>query len=642
MYYYKSKSFKQKINRKLSKRLNGPGYVRLKYILKRFALPYWKTIFLLFICNLLMFVLSSTQTIFTAATIDALTGQYLQRAQEGAGVESNITGLSLNNLGSVAYKWMGVGENQSAFRIAIIAGVLAFITELIKIVFSFILGQVSAKNSQKIASNIQLSLFKQYLLFSIGFFNRNKAGQMISRMETDAVGAISGIQNLMNSFIVSPLMIVFYMFLTYKASIVLFYSILIAGAAHQILSAVMSKRIQKNTKEGLNIGANYKSLLMEAFIAIRVVKSFAAEKYETQRIQDAQKVMIENRLRSSWLSGIQGQSRGVINSIVRFIILGFTTYELFVTKNITVSSALLFIFICNQVVQPINTFSGGFMTLQNMMANAQRVYKYFRLAPEVIDGNKTIKEFHEKIEYHAVGFSYEKKPVLQNINISIKKGETVALVGPSGAGKSTFVDLALRFYDPKQGNITIDGIDLKEIKQADYRRLFGVVSQESILFNATIAENIGYARENITKEQIERAARVANAYDFIMDTTFGFDTYVGDRGIRLSGGQRQRIAIARAVVANPQILIMDEATSSLDSESEKEVQKAIKQVTQNMTAIVIAHRLSTILHAHQIIVLDKGNIVDIGRHKDLLSRCELYQNLYKYQFEVQEDVVTYV
>lgn len=258
------------------------------------------------------------------------------------------------------------------------------------------------------------------------------------------------------------------------------------------------------------------------------------------------------------------------------------------------------------------------------------------MLPDVAEGTRSIQSFESKIEYRDVSFSYEKKSVLKNIHLTINKGETVALVGPSGAGKSTFVDLALRFYDPKSGSILIDGVDLREFKQADYRRLFGVVSQESILFNSTIGDNIGYARENITEEGIIAAAKVANAYDFIMETTLGFDTFVGDRGIRLSGGQRQRIAIARAVAGNPQILIMDEATSSLDSESEREVQKAIKQVTKNISAIIIAHRLSTVLHAHKIIVLEKGQIVDVGSHKELLGRCELYQSLYKHQFEIQE------
>ncbi|MES2308248.1 MAG: ABC transporter ATP-binding protein [Verrucomicrobiota bacterium] len=617
------------------KRWNLTGYQRFWYLFSTYARPYWKCFVLLFLLNLLIFVLGMLQTGFTGATITALTGSDMTGSADQLPA-IRVMGINLNNMGTTVNGWLGITESTDKFKAVFLAGGLAFVSDLLIAIVTFFASWLGAYTSQSTGNLVQLSLFRHYMSFSIGFFNKNKAGQLISRMESDAGSSTGGYQSLINGFVVCPLMILFFFMITVQASWVLVAAVVVAGFTHHLLTMLISKPIQINTKKSLNISAGYRSTLMEAFTAIRVVKSFAAEDFEIARIKAGIQEMFKNRMWGSMLSNIQGQGRKVINGTVSLIILSFSAYELFVTKRINTSSCLFFVYICNKVVAPISQLSGTFINLQTLIGSSQRVYKYFKMMPDVPEGTKPIEQFHSEIEYQNVGFFYEKKPVLQNINLKIKKGETIALVGPSGAGKSTFVDMALRFYDPKEGSICIDGTDLRKFKQADYRRLFGVVSQESILFNATIRENIGYAREGITQEQIDIAAKVANAYDFIMDTPLGFDTYVGDRGIRLSGGQRQRIAIARAVVGNPQILIMDEATSSLDSESEREVQKAIKQVTQNMTAIIIAHRLSTVVHAHKIVVLEKGHVVDFGSHHELLERCDLYQSLYKHQFEIQE------
>jgi subfamily B ATP-binding cassette protein MsbA len=262
----------------------------------------------------------------------------------------------------------------------------------------------------------------------------------------------------------------------------------------------------------------------------------------------------------------------------------------------------------------------------------------FAEAPEVKDGLETIGGFEDRIVLRDVGFRYEDEPVLEGVNLEIKKGEVVALVGPSGAGKSTLADLILRLYDPVSGVITIDGRDIRTLRQEAYRRLFGVVSQEALLFNATIRENIAYGREGLAEADIVRAARIANAHEFIMEFPQGYGTVVGDRGIRLSGGQRQRVAIARAIVGRPPILVLDEATSSLDTESERLVQQAIDRVIQGATSIVIAHRLSTILHADKIVVLGRGGIEAVGRHADLLAHNETYGRLYRLQFAEAESL----
>jgi subfamily B ATP-binding cassette protein MsbA len=280
----------------------------------------------------------------------------------------------------------------------------------------------------------------------------------------------------------------------------------------------------------------------------------------------------------------------------------------------------------------ISLLAGAYTRIQSTLAASSRVIQLLDLAPEVKDGSGTIAAFTDRIAIRDVGFSYGGEPVLEHVSLEIAKGEVVALVGPSGVGKSTLADLILRLYDPVTGVITIDGRDLRTLKQESYRGLFGVVSQEALLFNATILENIAYGREGISAAEIARAARIANAHDFVSEFPEGYDTVVGDRGIRLSGGQRQRIAIARAIVGSPPILVLDEATSALDSESERFVQQAIDRVIQGATSIVIAHRLSTVLHADKIVVLGRGGIEAVGRHPELLAGNETYARLYRLQF----------
>jgi subfamily B ATP-binding cassette protein MsbA len=293
---------------------------------------------------------------------------------------------------------------------------------------------------------------------------------------------------------------------------------------------------------------------------------------------------------------------------------------------------ILFTFVGRLMIAPINHLATTALWIESLGAASSRVNELMAAQPRVVDGPTLKSTFERSLLVDSCSFAYGERLAIDDVTLDIRKGEFIALVGPSGAGKSTLADLMLRLHDPTSGAIRIDGVDLRTLKQREYRRIFGVVSQESLLFHDSVRNNIRYGRDELTEDMIVQAARVANAHDFILSLPRGYHTIVGDRGLRLSGGERQRVAIARAVVHNPQILILDEATSALDSESERLVQAAINQVVERTTAIVIAHRLSTVTHADRIVVLNQGRIEAIGRHHQLLAASATYRRFCELQF----------
>jgi len=307
-----------------------------------------------------------------------------------------------------------------------------------------------------------------------------------------------------------------------------------------------------------------------------------------------------------------------------------------IAGRLTAPAFFLFLYVGRALMAQVGLLASAYTQMQMTLAATSRLGELRALAPEVRDGPEGIHDFCDRIRLEDVTFDYGGERVLEGVRFDISRGEMVALVGPSGVGKSTLADLILRLYDPLAGRISIDGRDIRTLRQESYRALFGVVSQEALLFNATIRDNIAYGRDGLADADIVGAAQAANAHEFITEFPQGYDTVVGDRGVRLSGGQRQRVAIARAIVGRPAILILDEATSSLDSESERLVQQAIERVTQGTTSIVIAHRLSTVLHADKIVVLGKSGVEGVGRHAELLGSSETYARLYRLQFSEVE------
>jgi len=319
-------------------------------------------------------------------------------------------------------------------------------------------------------------------------------------------------------------------------------------------------------------------------------------------------------------------------------IMWFGGQKVLAGSGLSASDFILFAFAMFSMIAPVKSLSNLHIKVQEGMAAADRIFDVLGTSVQIKDapGARSLDEFKNQIKFENVSFCYDNKiEVLNKINFSAKKGELIAIVGPSGAGKSTLCDLIPRFYDPVMGKITIDDIDLKEIKLASLRSLLGIVTQETMLFNDTIYSNITYGLDDVAMDKVVEASKIANAYDFIMAFKNGYDTPIGNKGVMLSGGQRQRLAIARAVLRNPQILIFDEATSSLDTESEQAVQEAIDRLLAGRTTFVIAHRLSTILNADKILVIENGKLIDSGTHQELISHKGLYKRLYNLQFREQ-------
>jgi subfamily B ATP-binding cassette protein MsbA len=383
--------------------------------------------------------------------------------------------------------------------------------------------------------------------------------------------------------------------------------------------------------------AEIMQILTETLSSIRIVKAFVNEKEEVKKFTgESQNYfnLLLQRARLNLISGPVTESFGVIIGVV---LLWYGGMEVLSNEGLSPEDFIRFIVILFSILGPIKQMSNVNIKIQMGAASAERIFGLLDTPPEIVEKADAVDlgEFRQSIEFDRVHFEYNDgdERVLDEVSFTINKGEVVAMVGPSGSGKSTIADLIPRFYDVSRGTIRIDGHDIRESTLASIRGNMGIVTQEVILFNDTIRNNIAYGQPNVSEEAIRQAADAANATTFIEETTHEFDTLIGERGVNLSGGQKQRLAIARALLKNPSILILDEATSALDTESEKMVQRAIEVLMKDRTALVIAHRLSTVQNADKIIVLEKGKIIEVGSHTDLYNKAGLYRRLYDIQFE---------
>ena len=478
--------------------------------------------------------------------------------------------------------------------------------------------------------DMRAAVYNKILVLPLSFYSRQKKGDIMARITTDLQEIEVSIMNYLDVFIKSPITIIAYFAYMLGVSWELTLFVLCVLPIGGIVIGKIGKSLKKDSKEGQTHLANIIANIEETISGLRIIKAFNAidytnEKFEEQNEGYSKLLKFVHRKRD-----LSSPMSELLSAVVISIVLWFgSTLILSGSASITAANFIAYIVVFSQIIPPAKSFSHGFYNLQKGMASAERVFEILD-ADEVIHQKEnalSINDFKHSINYNNVVFRYGKDDVLKNINLNIEKGKMIALVGESGGGKSTMVDLLPRFYDVCEGSITIDGTDIREYRINDLRGLMGIVSQESILFNDTVHNNIAFGMQNATREEVIEAAKVANAHDFIMQLENGYDTYIGDRGMNLSGGQRQRLSIARAVLKNPPILILDEATSSLDTESEKLVQDALSKIMSNRTSVVIAHRLSTIQNADDIVVLAKGHIVEQGKHDELIAKNGVYKRL---------------
>ena len=487
-----------------------------------------------------------------------------------------------------------------------------------------------------IVKDMRMQIYNKILSLPIGFFSQERKGDIIARMSGDVQEVETSIAGSLDMLIKNPILIVFYLgtliFISWKLTLF----VLVFAPLMMWLMGVIGRNLKKKSTEAQSLWSDTMSQVEETLGGLRVIKAFLAEKAMSSRFDKITGAMRHKISRVSTRQALAHPVSEFLGTVMIAIVLCFGGF--LIIRDSSFIDAPTFIFymvILYSVIQPIKDLAKAAYNIPKGLASMERIDRILsaRNTIKESEGAMALTEFKDSIRFDHVNFSYEKggRQILFDINLDIPKGKTVAIVGASGGGKSTMVDLIPRFYDVDSGSITIDGTDIRNYKLDSLRALMGNVNQEPILFNDTIFNNIAFGVEGATEEDVIAAAKVANAHEFIMEKEDGYQTNVGDRGCKLSGGQRQRISIARAVLKNPPILILDEATAALDTESERAVQEALERLMSKRTTVAIAHRLSTIKDADEIIVVDEGRIVERGRHDDLIALGGYYRKLHDMQ-----------
>jgi subfamily B ATP-binding cassette protein MsbA len=506
---------------------------------------------------------------------------------------------------------------------------------LLKNLLGWFAAQLGSSLQEYVTRDLRQSVYAHIVHLPLGFFQRTKTGQILTRVIVDTAETRLVITQIVTSSLQNlTLVISYFVFLfliSWQMTLMAFVVVPVLGIA---LGPLLRKLRKGNRKKGTQQG-EMTSVVQETISGIRLVKSFGAEPVEIARFRDASDRYARIAIRLTRIAQLAAPVTEVIGTTVATILLWLGAREVLIDRSMSGADLIAFLLYALRMLQPIKQLSQLPTTAQSSLAAAERIFEVIDAASESQTDTGTIKQarFEREIRFENVSFAYETQPVLSNVSFVAKKGDVIALVGPSGAGKSTLVDLIPRFYPVKEGRISIDGVDTADLTLPALRSLTGIVSQDTVLFNDTVRNNIAYGSEKTySDEEVEAAARAANAHQFISELPDGYGTLLGERGTRLSGGQRQRLAIARALLRDPPILILDEATSALDTESERLVQEAVDRLLEGRTVFVIAHRLSTVVHADQILVLSRGEIIERGTHAELLAAGGAYHRLYSLQF----------
>ena len=589
----------------------------------------------LIIANLMMilFVIFSLLSIgLIMPFIDLLFNQHAQTFQPKA----NISVLHLKDY--LTYKLSEFASKYPKIDLIVYLCIGMIVVFFLKNLFSYLQTYFMSTVEQGMIKDIRFDLYSHFHELSLSYFTEEKKGILISRIINDVQIIKDSMIAVINSIFRDPTLIIIFSIVLFifnwKLTLLIYVVLPITG---YVLAKIGNSLKRRSIKSQERI-ADITSILDETIGAMRIVKAFGMEKYEIERFRKEEGKYFDLLISLVRRRALASPITEFIGVISVTIILYFIGSEIVLGKSdMTPGAFFVYLGIFFQMMPSLKLFGQMFNSVKEGTAASERVFSILDTKPQISDAPDAVEidSFREKIEFKNVKFKYEKSDtILEDICLTIPKGTVLAIVGPSGAGKSSLVDLIPRFYDVVEGSIKIDGTDIRNIKLNSLRGLMGIVTQETILFNDTIRNNIAYGLNELSQEKVIEAAKAANAHNFIKDLNTGYDTVIGDRGIKLSGGERQRISIARALLKNPPILILDEATSSLDTESEILVQQAIERLMKGRTSIVIAHRLSTTQNADKIIVIEKGRIVEKGNHEELMKTGGLYQKLYNMQFKL--------
>ncbi len=523
-------------------------------------------------------------------------------------------------------------NNLTPLKVLYILLIIVPIALIIRAVFEFLQSYIMADVGQKVIRDVKDLIYGKLQTLSLDYFTQKRSGELISRITNDVKLIENAVSYAITDLIYESFQVISFACLTFLINWKMALISMVVLPVVVIPILVVGKVLRKLSRRSQEKMADINSLLTETFIGVRIVKAFCAEQREITKFkkqnQDYYKIAMKS-IKRMLILGIVSELVGVAMAI--FII--FYGGRQVIEGSLSFGVFALFMAALLSLIRPFKKLSQVNSIMEQALAASVRIYEVLDITPSIKEKSRPeeMSSFKESIIFEGVSFSYADQEILKEINLEVKYGEMLAIVGPSGVGKTTLVDLIPRFYDPKMGRILIDGRDIRELTLQSLRQQIGIVTQETILFNDTIRNNIAYGKPGASQREIEQAATQAHAHDFIRHLPLGYDAVIGDRGTKLSGGERQRIAIARALLKNPPVLILDEATSQLDSESERIVQEALDKLIQGRTVFVIAHRLSTVRNAHRIVVIDQGRIVQQGSHSELSGKDGLYKRLYQMQ-----------
>lgn len=595
--------------------------------------PYWKNA----VASVGSNILSSVFSVFTLTMLPPFLEILLGTAKEKVTAPTGSFELSMSYIkNNLNYFFNNIIGTYGPFKALLLVSVSVAVFALLRNLFAYLGQHFLAFMRAHILRDIRNTLYDKTLKLPLSYFSNEKKGDLMSRMTTDVAEIEASIVSSLEMVFRDPVMILIYLGYLLSMSVELTLFVLIMLPISGLLIGGIGKSLRKKSfKSQTKLGAMI-AVIEETLSGLRVIKAFNAEKQTENRFKAMNNEFTQLSIRINRRRALASPVSEFLGIIVVLVIMVYGS-NMLLTKSSDMKPAELITFIATFyfILEPAKRLSTSYSNIMKGMASVDRVNLILNAENTITEKENAIAKnnFETSIEYRNVVFKYDKHlpVVLNNIDLKIEKGKTIALVGQSGSGKSTLVDLLPRFYDIEGGEILIDGVNIKDYKIKDLRSLIGIVNQEAILFNDTFYNNIVFGRENINPAEVEAAADVAHAHEFISSTKEKYQHVIGDRGGRLSGGQRQRISIARAVLSNPPILILDEATSALDTESERLVQDALTNLMKNRTTIVIAHRLSTVIHADEICVMNEGHIVERGKHDELLQINGYYKKLHDLQ-----------